>query len=619
MRQKDFGIWQSFTWDEEYEQVRDLCLGMIAMGLQSGDRVAIIGDNDREYLWGVYAVMAAGGTPTGLFTDVTPPEVEYIVGHSDATFALAGDQEQCDKLLEIKDNLPLVKKVIYWDDRGMWYYDDDWLVDFKDVQRLGRESDALADERFEQLIAAGRGDQPAFFCYTSGTTGLPKGAIISHTNFVFITQAFSKVLSRRPTDSVMSFIPLAWIGGAVLDIAPHAVDGVVLNFAESPETVRDNIRELAPDYVFYNARLWETLVDTIRARILDATWLNRKLYDLFLPVGYKAAEYRFEKRAVPWHWRFLEFLGRLLVFRPLLSQFGLHRIRWALTAGSSLSPDVVRFFHALGLRLHHAYGTTEITAASVAQPPGELKFESVGKALPGTLMKISDEGEVLLGGPTLFLGYHKNEEATAESIYEDEEGVKWFRTGDAGRIDEDGHLIFFERLKDMIELAGGEKYSPQYIEGRLKFSPYIGQAMTVGDSARGFVTSMITIDFENVGRWAEKRGIPYTTYTDLSQKPEVYELIRKDVEEVNRTLPESGRVRKFVLLHKEFDADEGEMTRSRKLRRRFLSDRYDHIIESMYNGAEEVTVQAVVKYRDGRESTSETTLRIEALQEAVSG
>ncbi len=617
MRQKYFGIWQSSTWDQEYEKVRDLCLGLIEMGLQPGDRVAIIGDNDREYLWGVYAIMAAGGAPAGLFTDVTPPEVEYIVTHSDATFVLAGDQEQCDKLLEIKDKLPLVKKVLYWDNRGMWYYDDDWLVDVMDVQNTGRGSGAQADERFEELIAAGTGDQPAFFCYTSGTTGLPKGAIISHTNFVFITRAFGKPLPRSATDNVLSFIPLAWVGGAVLDIAPHAVDGVILNFAESPETVRENIRELAPDFVFYNARLWETLVDTIRARIIDASWFNRKLYDLFLPVGYKVADYKFAKKSVPPQWRFLYFLGNLLVFQPLRSQFGLHKLRWALTAGSMLSPDVIRFFHALGLNLHHGYGTTEITAASVAQPPGDIKFETVGKALPGTYMKVADDGEVLLGGHTLFMGYHKDEQGTAEALHEDEDGMLWFRTGDAGRLDEDGHLIFFERVKDMIELESGDKYSPQYIEGRLKFSPYIGQAMTVGDSTQGYVTSMITIDFENVGRWAENRGIPYTTYTDLSQKPEVYDLIRKDVEEVNRTLPETGRVQKFVLLHKEFDADEGEMTRSRKLRRRFLSDRYEYIIESMYNGVEKVNVQAVVKYRDGRESTIDTTLRIEALREAV--
>lgn len=389
---------------------------------------------------------------------------------------------------------------------------------------------------------------------------------------------------------------------------------MILNFAESPETVRENIREIAPDLLLYNSRLWETLVATIRARMLDSSWLNRRLYDLFLPVGYRVAELRFQGKAIPPWWRLAYWLGRLLVFKPLLSQFGLHRARDAYTAGSALSPDVLRFFSALGLSLRQIYGSTELTGGTLMHRRDELKFASVGEPIPGARASISPEGEILLSGPGLFLGYHKNPEETEACLYEDQEGVLWFRTGDAGHIDEDGHLIYLDRVKDMLELASGDRYSPQFIEGRLKFSPFISHALTLGDSIHDYVTAIITIDFDNVGRWAEKHGIPYTTLSDLSQKREVYQLIRRDVEEVNRTLPPSGRVRKFVLLHKEFDADEGEMTRTRKLRRAFLYDRYSQVIDLLYSDEPSLEIDDVVQYQDGREGRIRTTLHVETLE-----
>lgn len=613
VRQKDLGLWQSFTWQEEYRQVRDFSLGMLELGLNRGDRVAIVGDNDRHYLWAALGVMAAGATVVGIFTDVTPTEVEYIAAHADATFVLAGDQEQCDKLLEIKEKLPKVRQVIYWDDRGMWYYDDPWLIDFKAVQELGRQVADREPDRFEALIAAGRPEEPAMFCYTSGTTGLPKGAMLSHANFVYAVEAFGAVDPRSDTDNYVSFLPLAWIGGAALDIAPHAVDGVILNFTEKPETVQENIREIAPDSLLYNSRLWENLVAMIQARMLDSSWFNRFLYRVFLPVGYRVADFQFRRQAVPLGWRLLYQLGNVLFFHPLRSQFGLHKARTSYTAGSALSPDVVRFFWALGLPLRQIYGSTEITGGALIHPPDDIKFESVGKPVPGSAVKISPEGEILLSGPGVFLGYHKDPEATEGTFFTDENGVRWLRTGDAGHLDEDGHLIYLERVKDLIELAGGEKYSPQYIEGRLKFSPFVSHALTIGDRTHNYVTAMITIDFENVGRWAEKKGLAYTTYTDLSQKPEVYALIRQDVENVNRTLPPIARVRRFVLLHKEFDADEGEMTRTRKLRRRFLAERYADIIGALYSDRPDVRVRATIEYRDGRKGQIETTLRLETL------
>jgi long-chain acyl-CoA synthetase len=587
------------------------------MGLERGDRVAILGDNDREYLWAAFGVMSAGGAIVGLFTDVTPTEAAYVVEHSDATFVVAGDQEQCDKLLEVQSELPLVKKVIYWDNRGMWSYDDQWLMDFRDVQGQWDPSLGDPDERFEAMIDAGLSSDPAMFCYTSGTTGQPKGVVINHSNFIYAVQAFGEVDPLHDTDDHVSFLPLAWIAGAALDISPHVVNGVILNFAESPETVRENIREIAPDQLLYNSRLWETLVATIRARILDSNWLNRTLYDLFLPIGYRAAEYEFQRKKVPLGWQALRWIGDRAVFRPLLSQFGLHKARDAYTTGAALSPDVIRFFRALGLPLRQIYGSTEVTGGALIHRRDDVKFASVGEVIPDSHCAISDDGEILLSGPGLFQGYHKDPDQTHAALYVDSQNTSWFRTGDAGHIDEEGHLIYLDRLKDMIELGSGEKYSPQFIEGRLKFSPYISHALTLGDSDHEYVSSIITIDFENVGRWAEKNGIPYTTLTDLSQKPEVYELIRKDVEDVNRNLPETGRVRKFVLLHKEFDADEGEMTRTRKLRRGFLSERYSEVIKSLYSGETELQISDVVKYQDGREGRIDSSLRIESMEDGA--
>jgi long-chain acyl-CoA synthetase len=614
VRQKDLGIWQSHTWDQEYNHVRDFCLGLAELGFQRGDRVAILGDNDREYLWASLSIMAAGGTVVGLFTDVGPTEVEYIVSHSDATFVLAGDQEQCDKLLAVKESLPLVKKVIYWDDRGMWYYDDPWLVEFHAVQLLGQQSDGEANRKFIALIEAGESDDPAMFCYTSGTTGHPKGVMLSHANFLYSDEAYHQVDPRYDTDNYLSFLPLAWVGGAALDIAPHAIRGVILNFAESPETVQANIREIAPDTLLYNSRLWETLVASIRARILDSGRLEQFMYKQFLNLGYRVADYKFRKQPIPAYLQALNQLGELMMYRPLLGQYGLHKARSTYTAGSSLSPDVIRFFRALGLPLRQIYASTETTGTALLHHKNDVKFESVGIPVPGTKVDISEEGEILLTNPGLFLGYHKDPEETKSAIHVDGNGVRWFRTEDAGHLDLTGHLIYLDRMKDMIELASGDKYSPQYIEGRLKFSPFVSHAMTIGNQDHDYVTALITIDFENVGRWAEKSGIGYTTFTDLSQKPQVYQLIGDDVEAVNHTLPASGRVRRFVILHKEFDADEGEMTRTRKLRRAFLAERYSEIIDTLYSEREEVNVRASVQYQDGRTATVDTTLHIRSLE-----
>ncbi len=608
MRKKKLGIWNEYSWAESLEQMKAFALGMAALGLRRADKVCIIGDNDPEFYWAELGVQAMGGIAVGIFTDATPAEIQYMLSVADAKFVLAKDQEQVDKLLAIGEQVPFVQKVIYWDERGLWNYHHDWLISFAAVQQLGRELDAKEPQRFESTAAMGRGDEVALFCYTSGTTGAPKAAMVMHQGLIETQRASYVDDPRDDADEYLSFLPLAWISEHGLGIAAHCLAGVIVNFPEEPETVRENLREISPHAVFYSPRIWESIVSQIQVRMQDAHWLNRTLYEFFMPLGEKVAELRFEKKEIPSSLRWLYQIGEALIYRPLREHIGLQRVRSAYTAGSVLSPDVMRFFHALGVNLKQLYGSTEVVIAT-SHRDDDIKFESVGTPLPGIQIRISPAGEILVKGPGLFKGYYKNPEATAEKMVD---GV-WYRTGDAGYMDEDGHLIYLDRLSELLELAGGEKYSPQFIEGRLKFSPYIKDVMAVGGRARPFLSAIVNIDFENVGKWAETRSLAYTTFVDLSQKPEVYELIRKDVERVNRTLPPNARIRKFALLHKEFDADEGELTRTRKLRRAVCEQRYADILDAMYGGGESCRVRAEVKYRDGRTSVVETSIRVAEL------
>jgi long-chain acyl-CoA synthetase len=605
MRQKDMGIWREVTWRESYEHVRRLTLGMVNLGLQRGDKVCIIGDNDPQYFWAQLAVQAAGGVAVGIFTDSAPQEIQYVVDHSDATFVLAKDQEQCDKLLEIREHVPRVQAVIYWEEKGLWNYDDPWLIGFREVEALGEAADREQPRLFDELVAQGKGDDLAIFCYTSGTTGLPKGVMISHSNLIAGCDLTMQVDPRRDTDDYLSFLPPAWITENVLGLTVHLRTGMIVNFPEAPETVQENIREIAPQALLFSSRLWESLVAMVQMRMTDTSPINRLLYGLFMPVGYKVAQMRFEETGrVSLPWRLLYAVGEVAVFHPLRDKLGLINIKSAYSSGAAVSPDVIRFFRAIGVNIKNLYGSTEAQVHTL-HISDDIRFETVGVPLPGMEIRIADDGEILVRGPTMFQGYYKNPEDTAEKLKDG-----WFYTGDAGHIDESGHLIYLDRVSDLLELAGGERFSPQYIEGQLKFSPYIRDAMAVGGADKAYVTAIINIEFDNVGRWAEGRGLAYTTFVDLSQKPEVHDLIRADVERVNRTLPPPARVRKFVLLHKEFDPDEAELTRTRKLRRSYMEDRYEPMIDTMYGGGEEVRVRADVKYRDGRAGVVETSVRV---------
>lgn len=605
MRKKDFGIWQEYTWDACYQHVRNFCLGLVSLGLTRDNKVCIIGDNDPEFYWAEVAIHAAGGITSAIFTDANLQELEYVLNNSDSVFLLAHNQEQCDKALDLKDKLPNVRKVIYWDDKGLWNYDNPWLMSFEDVEALGQQYLAQHPTLFEEMIAEGKPDDIAIFSYTSGTTSLPKGAMISHRNLIYGNLHARLLEPAYQTDEYVSFSPLAWITEQSLGLAGHLLTGFKVNFPEGPETVQTDIREIAPSHLLFPSRIWEGLAGLTFVRLNDSSWINRLLFAAFMPVANKVIDMEDSNTPIGPQWRFLRWLGEYAVFQPLRDKLGMVRMRTAFTSGAALSPDFLRFFRAIGVELKNLYGSTEGQAHTLHYK-GNIKLASVGSPPPGVELRIADDGEIWVRSRSIFKGYYKDPDKSAEAVSQD----GWFHTGDAGYVDEDGHLYYLDRVKDMIELANGERFSPQYVEIRLKFSRYIQDAMAVGGFDMDFVSTIITIDFDNVARWAEKHRITFTTFVDLSQKPEVYQLIKQDVERVNATLPPAVRIKKFVILHKSFDADEAELTRTRKLKRRVLEQKYGDMLDAMYGDKEKVTVSAEVKYRDGRTGVVETSVTV---------
>ena len=604
MSMKNFGIWQRYSWTEYYEKVKHFSLGLISLGLKPGDVVCIIGDNEPEWFWGEFATQAAGGIVTGIFVDSIPSEVKYIAEHSDAKFAIVNDQEQTDKFLEIKDELPSLKKVIYWDPKGLRNYDDPILTAFAEVIKLGREYEQTHPDLFEQNVEKGKADDTAFIYYTSGTTGLPKGATLTHQALINTARAFIDRYPLNETDDLISNFPAAWVGDSFFATIPHLLSGARLNFAEEPETIAQDTREVGPNFVIYGPRQWESLVSEIQVKMFDANPLKRFTYNLFMPVGYKIADLNFQGRKPNLFWRALYQIAYILLFRALKDQLGLSKVRFAVTGSSVLSLDTFRLIHAIGVELRQNYGSTEAGLIS-SHGEGEIKFESVGRPALGTEVRITDEGELIVRSNCLFNGYHKDSKKTAETLVDG-----WCHTGDAVNIDEDGHLLFIDRLEHMGQLSSGIKYAPQYVEGRLRFSPYIKDAMVIGGKDKDFVAAILNIDFAMVGKWAERNHIPYTTFVDLSQKKDVADLVQKDLVRVNGYLPEPARVRRFVLLHKEFDADEAELTRTRKLRREFMEERYKDLIEAIYKDGKETKVKAPVTYRDGRKGVVTTSIKV---------
>ncbi len=607
LRERLYGIWQTLSWREYYEHVKYFALGLVSLGLQPQETIAIIGDNRPEWLIAELAAQSVGAKSVGVYQDSIASEMVYILNHADVTFVVVEDQEQVDKILEIWPQLQGVRKVIYYDPKGLRNYTEEFLMYFPQVEALGREYEKDHPGWFEERLSQGRGDDIAILSTTSGTTANPKLAMLTHKSMLSMGRNLMKVDPLTPRDNFVSFLPLAWIGEQMMVMSCGLQIGFTVNFPEEPETVQHDLREIGPQVMFSPPRIWESLVSQVQVKIEDTTTLKRAMYNWAMRIGYRMADTRFRKETPsPWL-RLLYFLADWLVFQEIKDQLGLRHLKRAYTGGAALGPDTFRFFHALGVNLKQIYGQTEINGIAVLHRDGDIKFQTVGTPLPETEVKIDESGEILMRSPAVMLGYYRNPEATAEALRDG-----WLHSGDAGYFDEDGHLVVIDRVKDVMTLHDGTKFSPQFIENKLKFSPYIKEAVVFGGDWP-YVTAMINIDFANVGKWAEKHQIAYTTYTDLSQKPEVYRLIRKHVEQANADLPPAARIQRFLLLHKELDADDAELTRTRKVRRRLIAQRYADLISALYSHASYVNVETTITYQDGRTAKIQTRVSIESL------
>lgn len=604
MREKDYGIWQSFTWQEYFDHVKYFALGLAALGIRRDDKIAIIGDNRPEWIYSELASQCLGAIPIGIYQDSILKEVSYIIDLAEARLVVAEDQEQVDKIFDMKEDLPTVEKVVYHDPKGMYSYDDPALIFFPDVEEMGRKFEQEHPGYFDEQVAAVKEDDVASICTTSGTTGNPKLSMLSHKNLVSMAKNLGEVDKKYETDDFVSFLPLPWIGEQMMAISSALLFGFTVNFPEKPETAQENIREIGPHVMFSPPRVWENMAASVQVRIMDASPMKRFFYNKCLPIGYHWADLKFEKKTPTFMDKLKYGLAYQLVFRALKDRLGFSNIRSASTGGAALGPDTFRFFHALGVNLKQIYGQTEISGISCIHRDGDIDFDSVGMPIPETEIKITDDGEIISRSPSLFLGYYKNKEATEETIVDG-----WLHSGDAGYFNDKGHLVVIDRVKDVMTLRDGTKFSPQFIENKLKFSPYVKEAVAIGHN-RDYIVAMICIDFPIVGKWAENNRLAYTTYTDLASQDPVYEMIEKEVVKVNKSLPESARIEKFVLLYKELDADDGELTRTRKVRRRFVDQKYAEIIEGMYEGKTVIPIETQIKYQDGTVKTLKIKLKV---------
>jgi long-chain acyl-CoA synthetase len=613
IREKDRGIWQSHSWAEYHAHVRDFALGLAALGFTRGDRLSVIGDNRPRLYWAQVAAQCLGGASVPVYQDSIAKELAFVWNHADVAVIVAEDQEQVDKVVALGEQLPALRCVIYDDARGMFHYRQDWLKSFADVEALGREFARTHAGYFESAIEQGKPEDLAFVCYTSGTTGNPKGAMLTHTNVLESARLVLQVEDIRVDDDWLAYLPMAWVGDAFYTLVLSLVVGFCVNCPESPETVQRDLRELGPTTVLAPPRIWENMLTTVQVKAADSPPLKRWVFQRFREAAEQAEMLRADGKPVPARLRLAHALGEFFVYGPVRDQLGLRRARWALTGGAPLGPDTFRFFRSIGVNLKQVYGSTETTGLISLQPSGEANPTTAGRPCPGIEIKIADKGEVLVRSGNVFRGYLKNDEATREVI--DRDG--WFHTGDAGFIDPRGHLVIIDRAKDVGALNDGTPFAPQFVENKLKFSPYIREAVAFGD-AKPFVTAMIAIDMGTVGNWAERRSIAYTSYMDLSQKPEVRVLIRDEIRKGNETVPEAGRVRRFLLLTKDLEADDAEMTRTRKVRRRYVAEKYGAVLDAFYSGGTEVALSTGITYEDGRQAIIQSRVAIEDVEGALS-
>src|SRR5262245_369567 len=613
IREKDLGIWQSYTWRDYLDRSRRIALGLASLGFARGDKSAIIGDNRPELYWATLATQALGGVPVPLYQDSIEKELTYIVGHAEARFAIAEDQEQVDKLLGVREQCPKLEVIVYADSRGMRAYSEPGLLSLAELEERGDKFALSHASYFDHELARGRSEDTAVICYTSGTTGSPKGAMPSYANLIDMARIATAREGLGPGDEALAYLPMAWVGDHMLSYAQAIVAGFTINCPESAATVLHDLKEIGPTYFFAPPRIWENLLTSVMIRIEDAAWPKRRLTRFFLALAQAGERRRLASQAQPLLARLLAPIGSLLVYGPLRDNLGMRRIRIAYTAGEALGPEIFVFFRALGINVKQLYGMTEASVFVAVQKNGEVRVDTVGPPMPEVEIKISEAGEVMFKSPGVFQGYFKNDEATRQTL---EDG--WIHSGDAGFLDQAGHLKIIDRAKDLGRLTDGTMFAPKYLENKLKFSPFVTEAVSLGPH-RPYVTMLVNIDLAAVGNWAERRGIAYTSYTDLSQKPEVYELIAEEVARVNQSLVvedevlRGAQIRKFLILHKELDPDDEEITRTRKVRRGYIAQKYAALIDALYGDRDHVSVEAKVTYEDGRTGTVRANVAIREL------
>ena len=606
LREKEFGIFNDISWLEYLANVKNFALGLLSIGFKKDDKVAIIGDNRPEWIYAEMASQSVGSGSVGIYQDSILKEISYIINNSDSTIVVAEDQEQVDKLLDMKHEIKNIKKIVFTDPKGMRHYNDDLLIYFPDFCEDGKKYGNIHKGIFEQHVNTLSENHTAQICTTSGTTGIPKLAMLSHRNLITMAKNLGMVDPKYPTDEFVSFLPLSWVGEQMMAVASALFFGFTVNFPEEPETAQDDFREIGPNFMFSPPRVWENLAASVQVKISNATWLKRKVFHSLVPIGYRSAELKFKKLKASFFLKTAYRFADFLLFRPLRDRMGFSNIRSAMTGGAALGPDTFKFFHALGINLKQIYGQTEISGISCIHRNDNIDPDTMGAPLPETEIKIID-GEICSKSPALFQGYYQNEKATSDTLIDG-----WLHSGDAGYLTDDGQIVVIDRLKDLMKLADETKFSPQFIENKLKFSPYIKEAVVFGNN-REYIAVLINIDYEIVGNWAEKQHLSYTTYTDLASKKEVYGLIEKEVKNINNSLKKEMRIAKFTLLYKELDADDGELTRTKKVRRHFIGERYSTIIKALYSDKDTVPVDAEIKFQDGKTAAVHTELFIKSV------
>ena len=616
-REKEYGIWQSWTWSELRTEVERFACGLSALGFEGGDKLAILGSNRPRLYGAMCATQALGGVPVPMYQDSVAQELQFVLEHAEARFALAEDQEQVDKLLEIKERCPSLEFVVYDDPRGMRHYDQPYLHAYASVLERGTVFRDANPGFFDEQIARGSGGDIAIILYTSGTTGSPKGVILTQDNVLISARNAAEFDNLSVDDEVLAYLPMAWVGDNIFSFGQSYVTGFCVNCPESAETVMQDLKEIGPTYYFAPPAIFESLLTTVSIRIEDASAIKQKMYHFFMKHAKRVGAAILERRSVTKADRFLYWLGDILVYGPLKNTLGFSRIRLAYTAGEAIGSDIFEFYRSLGINIKQLYGQTEAAVFVTIQSDDEVRPDTVGRAAPQVELRIADGGEVLYRSPGVFQSYYKNEEATRETKTED----GWVHTGDAGLIDQDGHLRIIDRAKDVGKLNDGSMFAPKFIENKMKFFPYITEAVTFGHE-REYVTAFVNIDLDAVSNWAERNNIVYASYQELAAHPQVYELVKGCIVQVNADLAgdpqlSSSQIRRFLVLHKELDADDGELTRTRKVRRRIIAERYAPLIDALYSDADTCYIDTDVIFEDGRRGQISADLKIddvEALQ-----